>query len=111
MLPLDDLRRTLLEQRRRVFEQVAHVGEDLRWLDDNVEIEIEEEGQEENIARLLARLDQRARVQLDAIDAALARMANDDYGRCDGCGEAIPLERLRVVPTATKCVPCAGTAP
>lgn len=108
MLPLDDLRRTLLEQRRRVFEQVAHVDEDLRWLDDNVEIEIEEEGQEENIARLLARLDQRGRTQLDAIDAALARMANDEYGRCEACSEMIPLERLRVMPAATRCVACAG---
>jgi len=30
----------------------------------------------------------------------------DKYGYCQECGEAIPLERLRMVPQARLCVPC-----
>jgi RNA polymerase-binding protein DksA len=108
MLPLDELRQALLNQRRRLFQRVARVEDDLRWLDLNVEPEIEEEGQEENIARLLSRLDDRGQAEIAAIDEALARMARGEYGRCEVCGEPVPVERLRAMPTAKRCVPCAS---
>jgi DnaK suppressor protein len=106
-MAFDDLRQSLLKQRRTLLERVAHAEEDLRWLDTNVEIESAEEGQEENIARLLSRLDDQGRAEIDAIDAALARIAGGNYGKCEGCGEAIPLPRLRAVPTTTRCLECA----
>jgi len=80
------IQRSLLDRRRELFETVARVEDDLRWLDTNVEPEAAEEGQEENIARLLARLDD----------------------RCEGCGERIPAARLDAMPTAVTCVDCAA---
>jgi len=106
MLPIEQLRQKLLAQRRVLFQKVAEVEDDLRWLDTNVEPEIEEEGQEENIARLLARLDDRGKREIEAIDHALARMGSGDYGRCEVCGQAIPPARLQAMPTADTCVPC-----
>lgn len=44
--------------------------------------------------------------QLDAIDTALARISDGSYGLCENCGREIPLERLEVLPTATRCVNC-----
>jgi DnaK suppressor protein len=111
MIPIDELRQALLSQRRKLFERVAHAEEDLRWLDTHVAAESVEEGQEENIARLLARLDDLGRAEMEAIDRALARIASGDYGVCEECGERIPLERLRVLPTAARCVPCARAVP
>ena len=108
MIPVEELRVALVEQRRRMFERVAHVEEDLRWLDGDVEPEAEEEGQEENIARLLARLDERGKAEIGAIDRALARIASGDYGRCEMCAKAIPLQRLRALPAATTCAACAA---
>jgi DnaK suppressor protein len=109
-MDLDAMRNRLLERRREIFEAVAQVEDDLRWLDTNIEPEIEEEGQEENIARLLARLDDRGKAEIDAIDRALGRIATGDYGRCAICGEVIPEGRLRALPTAELCVPCAEAA-
>jgi len=106
-LQINDVRRRLLERRAALFRTVAHVEDDLRWLDTNVEPEVEEEGQEQNIARLLARLDDRGKAEIEAIDAALARIATGDYGRCDACGKAIPSARLEAMPTAVVCVQCA----
>lgn len=40
------------------------------------------------------------------IDAALERLHSGRYGICAGCGEAIPIARLRALPFATQCVPC-----
>jgi DnaK suppressor protein len=107
MIPIEELRQTLRKQRRQIFERVAHAEEDLRWLDTHVAAESIEEGQEENIARLLTRLDDLGRAELEAIDRALARIESGDYGVCEECGERIPLERLRALPAAALCVPCA----
>jgi len=107
-LQLEAIRQRLLDRRLALFRQVAGVEEDLRWLDTNVEPEVEEEGQEENIARLLARLDDRGKAEIEAIDGALARIASGDYGWCEVCRDAIPAARLEAMPTATTCVTCAA---
>jgi DnaK suppressor protein len=44
--------------------------------------------------------------EADEIEAALARLEDGTYGTCVDCGGAIPIERLEVVPTASRCVPC-----
>ena len=37
---------------------------------------------------------------------ALRRMADGNYGSCERCTGAIPLERLEILPHARFCVPC-----
>ena len=44
--------------------------------------------------------------ELQALDTALARMAEGSYGVCDDCGDEIPIERLRAYPGAIRCVRC-----
>lgn len=56
----------------------------------------------------LAGLDAEAERELVAIDEAFARLDNDTYGVCAGCGKRIPVARLRIRPTATMCVECAS---
>lgn len=38
--------------------------------------------------------------------AALNRMAEGTYGRCERCRSDIPVERLEILPHARFCVPC-----
>ncbi|HWI29946.1 MAG TPA: TraR/DksA C4-type zinc finger protein [Microbacterium sp.] len=45
--------------------------------------------------------------ELGELDAARARLAAGTYGACRGCGRRIPAERLRLLPAASLCVPCA----
>ena len=56
----------------------------------------------------IAALIDQARQHLDAIDAALRRVTDDTYGRCESCGQPIAAERLAARPTATRCVACAS---
>ena len=37
---------------------------------------------------------------------ALQRLNEGTYGWCEGCGAAIPVERLTIFPSATSCVAC-----
>lgn len=41
-----------------------------------------------------------------ATDDARARLAAGTYGVCEGCGQRIPLARLRAVPETRLCVAC-----
>ena len=45
-----------------------------------------------------------ARHDLDEIDAALGRVADDTYGHCERCGEPIAPERLEARPAARRCI-------
>lgn len=43
---------------------------------------------------------------LQAIDAAIGRLAAGGYGVCTSCGCDIPEQRLLATPTVQTCVPC-----
>ena len=53
----------------------------------------------------LAMIQQQERL-LAQIDAAILRHKAGSYGRCLGCGEEIPLPRLRALPFAQRCARC-----
>jgi RNA polymerase-binding transcription factor DksA len=49
---------------------------------------------------------ERAERRLWEVEEALARVADGSYGYCVDCDTRIPLERLRALPAAAKCVGC-----
>ena len=53
----------------------------------------------------LAMVQQQERL-LAQIDSAIRRHKAGTYGRCLGCGEEIPLPRLKAYPFAQRCAPC-----
>jgi RNA polymerase-binding transcription factor len=54
----------------------------------------------------LSALASQAQAHLEELEAARARLQRGDYGICESCGQAIPLERLLARPTARRCVGC-----
>lgn len=55
---------------------------------------------------MAAALTEREQRELDAVAAALGRLARGGYGSCADCGADIPFDRLKVEPWAERCVPC-----
>jgi DnaK suppressor protein len=104
---LGALRERLLARRRAIMERVARTDTALGELDHSVPTEVEEEAQELNQARLVARLGQHGRAEIEAIDIAVTRMERGEYGSCEDCEEPIDVERLEVLPTARLCTTCA----
>jgi DnaK suppressor protein len=47
--------------------------------------------------------------ELDALDAALARIEAGTYGECIDCGVSIPVARLQATPEASRCIHCQET--
>ena len=51
-------------------------------------------------------LSAQARLAVEEIDHAMAKIANGTYGTCEGCGQPIPKARLKALPQARLCVAC-----
>ncbi|MFN8644920.1 MAG: TraR/DksA C4-type zinc finger protein [Candidatus Binatia bacterium] len=109
MMQREATKRVLLGERQRLLSHVARLESELEWLENDVEPELVETAQQANIARLVARLDDRDRAELTAIERALVRLERGQYGTCWICGQAIPAERLRALPAAELCRPCAAS--
>jgi DnaK suppressor protein len=52
------------------------------------------------------RIKDRERKLIKKIDEALDRLSTRTYGMCEGCGEDIPLKRLKARPVTTFCIAC-----
>lgn len=51
-------------------------------------------------------LRENALIQVDKINEALKRIEAGAYGKCEMCGDDIPVERLEAMPQTTLCVEC-----
>jgi DnaK suppressor protein len=106
----DRLARMLGAKREELFHVLSRefgerLGEDLTGSQDE-KIEIGDRsvavlGEDVELERLAMK-----RRELRQVDEALARLATDDYGVCEGCGAEIAEERLEILPFATRCVEC-----
>ena len=105
-----ELAQTLRRQRAALLKEFFDAEADLRTIGEDREAELEERAQEERAARILASLDDRSLRVITEIHGALQRMIDGTYGKCVDCGRAIPLVRLRAVPTTASCVECAREA-
>ena len=100
------LRELLNHQRNQALAQVRE------YRHDQEEEAIPPPGDEMDVARSLADVETHASLidrveeRLKAIDFAFERLESGRYGVCAGCGEQIPVERLKVVPFAAYCVDC-----
>jgi RNA polymerase-binding transcription factor DksA len=103
---LEPLRRKLLERQRALFDDVDGLEADLRAIEDDREAELETHGQGEALARLLDRVREHDRHELEEIYRALAKIPAGAYGVCEGCGQPIARERLGVIPEARYCLDC-----
>jgi DnaK suppressor protein len=65
-----------------------------------------ESDEREKVASLITRETQ----NLKELDAALERIRDASYGKCDTCGGDIPPARLQALPFATLCVKCQAEA-
>ncbi len=51
---------------------------------------------------------ERACAEVSAFEEATRRVRNGTYGRCAGCGQPVPAERLEALPATDRCVACAS---
>ena len=109
MTAVDDLTRTRAETLAHIAALTAEFdGVVAASASSNADDEHDPEGATIAFERQqLAALLEQARQRLADVDAALARAAAGDYGRCVECGREIAPERLAARPQARTCISCA----
>lgn len=107
-----EMKALLEDERVRLGEEIAvHEREGHETLSDvsgenNYRDHMADQGSATFARELDMTLEGNAREQLARVDRALDRIGSGEYGTCRRCGTAIPIERLKAVPTAELCVVC-----
>ncbi len=104
------LKTRLEEERENLVSQLKELGVDLE--SGSVDIPVNEGFADSAAAtaekaETLALIDQ-LQMTLSDVEEALARMESGTYGKCEICGEEIPLRRLEARPHALRCIKCQG---
>ena len=112
VVDIEAARRRLESERARVVEARQHLTDDTSR---SMEDAIDEDGNDSHMADSASEtLDREMELSigdnadrlLESIDAALARVADGTYGKCERCGQAIAPDRLEALAWATKCIEC-----
>ena len=106
---LDLLKEKLLALRQDIFRRLRRLDDGWQELAEK-DTEFEEEAQKAGLSELNALLDEREKEEIEAIDLALDKMDAVQYGKCEGCGEPIPMPRLLALPAARFCLACGAKA-
>lgn len=103
---LDSLGQLLRQQRSHFLQEFRKAEEGLETTAAEREIELEEHAQEEQIEQVLTRLDDQTLHNVREIDAALQRIIDGSYGKCESCDKPIAIARLRSLPATRFCHDC-----
>jgi DnaK suppressor protein len=96
----------LHSEREDLLHQIAELearasGDEEDAYDDEAEPETATYERERDLSLL-----ENARLLLDQVDSALAKVADGSYGICTSCGKGIEAARLRALPHASLCIEC-----
>lgn len=100
----------LLHQKAELNDRLARLRVDLTHNDTDsratTELALEQENDE-----VSDRMAATTAVDLERVNAALSRLADGTYGRCELCGAVIEDQRLIALPLTTLCIKCAQLQP
>lgn len=112
---LDKYRKRLEEERERLEELIADYERELEEarLTESSSDRSPDPGNAEASSMKLEyakelSIEQNTADLLSKVNRALQRVESGSYGICESCGNAIPVERLDVLPYSTLCVECAA---
>ena len=103
---LEHARTTLLNMRKKLMagpSEALNSRALMVGMETGDELDLASDQQDRELSLLLSG---RAREKLMAINEALAKIEEGNYGVCQECGEKIGAGRLKVMPLATYCVEC-----
>ena len=103
---LETYRQQLLALQQQLVQRIFDMEASMLAMDADRDIERTDRVQEEAAEVALTALDEQGRREMEAIQAALARIDAGTYGLCDTCGETISAARLTAMPMARRCVSC-----
>jgi len=99
--------KVLLDKKEEFLEALGSNCQELAGAEDRLGADADKIAHDDFV---LLQVNESLYTQLRQVEDALKRLELGDYGRCLGCGGAIPLKRLEAVPWARFCVACQDAA-
>jgi DnaK suppressor protein len=106
----DDVRQNLISMLEELDERLTTITNDVRHTDEAIEKDWEEMATQNENNEVQDFLGNSARLEIEAIKQAIARIDSGRYAECQTCGEPINPERLKAVPFSVQCIKCASLA-
>ena len=103
---LKSLRAELEQQHAELVRRVTAIEADLRQTNGPRSRDDEDRAQESENDEVLVQLDDQGRADIERIEIALRRAEAGVFGVCIDCDDEIPIERLRAMPSALRCIGC-----
>ena len=110
-----EIKKILLQRKDKIKNQLQSFAEKDPRQEDNYNSDFPQFGdkEDENAAEVAAfegnlSLEETLEQSLEMINRALKKIEDKTFGLCEKCGAPINQERLKIMPTATKCVPGHG---
>ncbi|MBN2440361.1 MAG: TraR/DksA family transcriptional regulator [Spirochaetales bacterium] len=104
---IQEMKEILISQKELIIKNIAAESEEFRELiEDKDPKDLADIASDDIDKKMLKTLEANEIKRLQLIDAAIARIENDHYGKCLICGQKIPEERIRAIPYAFLCIKC-----
>ena len=100
-------RAQLIERKAGLMAQHAKIDKHLKNTDREVPQDWSERGTFLENEEVLEALDVHQRQEIEALDAAIQRIDEGEFGDCSSCGEPINPRRLEAIPWTPLCIKCA----
>lgn len=96
----------LLKKREELVGGVEKARSNSREVNNNEILDSGDEAANTYIRQVFLRLGEGERKELNAVEEALVKIQDEEYGICEECGKNIPEKRLEVKPYAKYCIKC-----
>ena len=106
---IEHYKNMLLKEKEEVMKEIVESDETARDLLENDMTHVNDSVDEASSTitqTLLSTMNKNNQTKINAIEAALRRISENNFGVCISCGDKITKERLETVPWATKCIKC-----
>jgi len=100
------LKKNLLKMREEILKEIDQNVRSGRNIPERDVGDFYDDVDIEKGRQMIHLLGERERQKLNAIDNALEKIADGEYGFCEECGEEINKKRLKVIPFAKYCIRC-----
>jgi DnaK suppressor protein len=106
-VPLDKIRRRLIDRRAELATRAAGAESDLRREAEPLSPDFSEQATQRENDDVLKGISDAARGELSRVNRALSRLESGQYTVCAACGGEIEQGRLEAVPYTDLCAACA----
>ena len=103
---LQEYKKRLLGKRQELLGLLTKVEQDGRAADEEGTQDLADKASSSYAKEFLFHQSSSERTTLQAVEEALRRIDEGDYGECILCGGPMDSKRLEAVPWARHCVPC-----